>query len=66
MSKACPYWAKRPYDFERVFILRGWRGIETIFGARTTINQRWIAECGGVDALQMRRRAYRAAIKAQA
>lgn len=52
---------KRPHDFERVFILHGWRGIEHIFGARTAVNKRWIAECGGVDALQMRRRLYKQA-----
>ena len=50
---------KRPHDFERVFIQQGWRGIEYIFGARTPVNKRWVLECGGVDALQIRRRKYR-------
>jgi hypothetical protein len=48
---------KRPMDFEAVFIQQGWRGVERIFGARTTVNLRWMDECGR-DRLKVLRRRY--------
>lgn len=38
--------ADRPRDFEVVFVRFGWRGIEHIFGARTSVNKRWIEQSG--------------------
>lgn len=34
-----------PHDFPVVFVQHGWRGIERFFGARTTVNKRWLEEC---------------------
>jgi hypothetical protein len=50
-----------PADFRQVFVQHGWRGIERYFGARTDVVMRWIEECGGIDALQAERRAFRKA-----
>lgn len=47
-----------PEGFRERFIKNGWRGVERYYGARTAVNQRWIAECGGLKALQAERRAY--------
>ena len=47
---------RRPRDFETVFVQYGWRGIERLFGARTSINVRWIEESGREDLLALRRR----------
>ena len=46
-----------PANFARVFIEEGWRGIEWQFGARTAVNKRWVAECGG-DRLKQERQAF--------
>lgn len=50
---------KRPPDFETVFLVEGWRGIERVFGARSTVNVRWLEECGGIAAMQAKRMAHR-------
>ena len=47
-----------PPGFAETFVRWGWRGIETVFGARTSCNKRWVDECGGA-ALVIERRDYR-------
>lgn len=47
-----------PPNFAEVFIREGWRGVEVAFGARTSVNKRWIREAGG-DELKARRLEYR-------
>lgn len=49
-----------PEGFRARFIADGWRGIERYYGGRTKINRLWIAQCGGLEALQAERRAARA------
>ncbi|MBB3928837.1 hypothetical protein GGR43_004582 [Sphingobium jiangsuense] len=46
-----------PPGFAEVFIVGGWRGVETVFGSRTSCNKRWVEECGGSD-LKAQRQAY--------
>lgn len=36
-----------PSGFAETFIRWGWRGVETVFGAHTRCNKRWVCECGG-------------------
>lgn len=48
-----------PPGFRARFIEDGWRGIERYYGARTDLMMKWIDACGGIDALQADRRAYR-------
>lgn len=43
-------------EFADVFVRLGWRGIENIFGRRTSINERLIQHLG--DDLLARRREY--------
>lgn len=45
-----------PSDFPAVFVKHGWRGIERFFGARTTVNLRWLDECGREHLQSLRRR----------
>lgn len=47
-----------PPGFAETFIRWGWRGVETVFGARTDCNKRWVIECGGCGLIEQRR-AYR-------
>jgi hypothetical protein len=44
-----------PPTFADVFIRGGWRAVESAFGAHTTCNRRWLAECGGDELLRRRR-----------
>lgn len=44
-----------PPGFSESFIRWGWRGVETIFGSRTSCNKRWIRECGGCELIEQRR-----------
>ena len=53
-----------PEGFRHRYITGGWRAIEHWYGARTAVNRRWFAECGGYDALKAERRAYREAQRA--
>jgi hypothetical protein len=53
-------WDRKPIPdgFVETFIRFGWRGIETFYGARTSVNRRWINEAGAQQ-LQEQRKAYR-------
>lgn len=46
-----------PPEFEAEFIKGGWRQVERIYGARTDLILKWIAMCGGLNALQAKRAA---------
>jgi hypothetical protein len=58
-------WDRKPVPegFSETFIRFGWRGIETFYGARTSVNRRWIDEAGGPSLMEARRR-YRDALRA--
>lgn len=43
-----------PPGFAETFIRWGWRGVETVFGARTSCNKRWVQELGGCNLIQRR------------
>lgn len=47
-----------PDGFAESFVRHGWRGVETIYGSRTSCNKRWVQDCGGCS-LIAERRAYR-------
>jgi hypothetical protein len=57
-------WDRKPVPdgFAETFVRWGWRGVETFFGARTSVNRRWIVEAGGGELLEQRRR-YREALR---
>lgn len=44
-----------PDGFAETFVRWGWRGVETVFGARTSCNKRWVQECGGCELISERR-----------
>jgi hypothetical protein len=52
-----------PPGFAETFVRWGWRGVETVFGARTSCNKRWLAQCGGCS-LIAERREYRQRLRA--
>lgn len=45
-----------PPDFPAVFVEFGWRGVEHFFGARTSINVKWLRQCGEKRLKTLRRR----------
>lgn len=45
-----------PHDFGPVFVQMGWRGVERIFGARTSVNKRWLVAAGEARLKQLRLR----------
>jgi hypothetical protein len=53
-----------PPGFPETFVRWGWRGVETVFGARTSCNKRWVNECGGGE-LIAERREYRQRLRSQ-
>lgn len=52
-----------PEGFKARFIADGWRGVERYYGARTALCRRWIADVGGLDALQAERKAHLRAMR---
>jgi hypothetical protein len=48
-----------PPEFKAQFLKGGWRQIERIYGARTDLLLKWIAQVGGLAALQAERAAMR-------
>jgi len=46
--------APPPEGFRNRFIQDGWRGIENYYGARTSVNRKWIALCGGQELREAR------------
>ena len=47
-----------PEDFAHEFVTGGWRRVERLYGARTTVINKWIEACGG-DTLRAMRPAAR-------
>ena len=47
-----------PPAFAEIFVRFGWRGVEVVYGSRTSCNARWIEQCGG-KTLKAERRDYR-------
>lgn len=46
-----------PPEFRDMFVGYGWRHVEHLYGARTDVIRRWIAESGGLAQLQAERKA---------